>query len=243
MIKLEIEISSDDLVAMDMMGQCLSQIAKHKTKNKLPTVDEAKDLISKVAKTDKPLTTKTETPSTDARDKAAADAKAGLEDATSAGPGDPKDLGPDTNGIPWDARIHSKEKTKKKDGTWKVTRNLNEGFVESIVAELKAKSETVEGPPKDDDPVDPPPQDEAAVEGPPQGEAAVEGPPQDDAPVAPTIVLLTVKVGKITKAKRATMEEIDAIASIHGFSTFREFMSTQDNEKIVSFNKALDAIK
>lgn len=48
----------------------------------------------------------------------------------------PPDL--DARGFPWDARIHSGVKTKKKDGTWKNARGKGADLVASVEAELTA---------------------------------------------------------------------------------------------------------
>jgi hypothetical protein len=44
----------------------------------------------------------------------------------------------DAEGIPWDGRIHVDSKNKVKDGTWRLKRKLDEAYVESVKAELKA---------------------------------------------------------------------------------------------------------
>jgi hypothetical protein len=42
--------------------------------------------------------------------------------------------------MPWDARIHQKAKSKKKDGTWKLQKGIDMNLVQSVTAELaKAK--------------------------------------------------------------------------------------------------------
>ena len=43
----------------------------------------------------------------------------------------------DSDGYPWDRRIHSGAKTKVKDGTWKKLRNLDPGLIEDVQAELE----------------------------------------------------------------------------------------------------------
>jgi hypothetical protein len=43
----------------------------------------------------------------------------------------------DSNGIPWDGRIHSKSKAKVTGGTWRLRRNLQPGIAEAVTAELK----------------------------------------------------------------------------------------------------------
>ena len=47
----------------------------------------------------------------------------------------PKDL--DSEGLPWDDRIHAKSQTKIADGTWRKGKNLAAGVYDGIVAELR----------------------------------------------------------------------------------------------------------
>lgn len=45
----------------------------------------------------------------------------------------------DSEGLPWDARIHGETKTTNKDGTWRAKRGLNDGaMVQRVKAELLA---------------------------------------------------------------------------------------------------------
>lgn len=44
----------------------------------------------------------------------------------------------DERGFPWDDRIHSGTRAKNKDGTWRQKRNLPDGVVERVEAELRA---------------------------------------------------------------------------------------------------------
>ena len=52
----------------------------------------------------------------------------------------------DSEGIPWDKRIHSASRGKVKDGTYRQKRNLEAEFVETIKAELKRKIERAKNP-------------------------------------------------------------------------------------------------
>ena len=49
----------------------------------------------------------------------------------------------DSDGVPWDERIHTKKKTiRKKDGTWTPIKNLDKEFYAGVIAELKAGAPT-----------------------------------------------------------------------------------------------------
>lgn len=41
----------------------------------------------------------------------------------------------DSEGMPWDARIHSSAKSKTQDGKWKLARNVDKALVEAVKAE------------------------------------------------------------------------------------------------------------
>lgn len=45
----------------------------------------------------------------------------------------------DDSGMPWDARIHSKNKSKKQDGTWRLLKNVDKALLESVTQELHAR--------------------------------------------------------------------------------------------------------
>ncbi|MGJ0509082.1 MAG: hypothetical protein ACR652_18565 [Methylocystis sp.] len=44
----------------------------------------------------------------------------------------------DKNGLPWDNRIHSREKTKTKDGAWKYKRGVADNVIADVEQELRA---------------------------------------------------------------------------------------------------------
>lgn len=66
----------------------------------------------------------------------------------------------DSEGVTWDARIHSSERGKKIDGTWKLRRGVDKDLAASVLAELRAKSKfpgTVVAPPSAPPPPPAPP--------------------------------------------------------------------------------------
>lgn len=44
----------------------------------------------------------------------------------------------DSDGIPWDERIHSESRATNRDGTWRKRKNLDDGVYDRVMAELKA---------------------------------------------------------------------------------------------------------
>ena len=79
----------------------------------------------------------------------------------------------DTQGMPWDIRIHARTKTKMKDGSWKKLRGVGPNVVKQVEAELKAVQNIPAPPPSVAVPV--PPVTAAAVQAPAVAVAAVPG--------------------------------------------------------------------
>jgi hypothetical protein len=81
----------------------------------------------------------------------------------------------DTDGLPWDNRIHSTPASKKKDGRWRGKRGLDDATRQAVTAELK---QAMAAPAAGEAPVIPPPMFEEAAPGvplpPPNGDVAVD---------------------------------------------------------------------
>lgn len=90
--------------------------------------------------------------------------------------------GLDSQGIPWDARIHASTKTKLQDGSWKIRRNLDPKTVAEVLDELKGRK----GDPVQSD-VPPPPVAQAATIVAPPPAAAVEVTPPPVAQAAAVV--------------------------------------------------------
>lgn len=52
----------------------------------------------------------------------------------------------DSNGLPWDSRIHARTKTKNKDGSWKGLRGVGPKMLDKVEGELKTVQEIPESP-------------------------------------------------------------------------------------------------
>jgi len=50
--------------------------------------------------------------------------------------------GLDSNGLPWDARIHSSSKERNKDGSWRIRRNISPELVETVTDQLRGIHKT-----------------------------------------------------------------------------------------------------
>lgn len=70
--------------------------------------------------------------------KAVANRMAALIEPTILGQPMPSgDIEVDSKGMPWDARIHSTNKGRSKDGSWRLRRNVDESLVTQIEGELR----------------------------------------------------------------------------------------------------------
>lgn len=99
----------------------------------------------------------------------------------------------DTDGLPWDFRIHARTKTKMKDGSWKKLRGVGPELVKKVEAELKA---AVSAPAAPSIPVPPP-----AI-------PAIPVPPASTAPGFADLMTLVTKAITEGKLKRDQVTEI-----------------------------------
>lgn len=114
----------------------------------------------------------------------------------------------DSNGLPWDERIHSGTKGKNKDGSWKKRKNVDDATVNRISAELRAAvsanagtTVTTTAPPA------------------PAAPAAPGGLAAPAAPAAPQLSpfqLLTQKVGPLVNEGVLTNDWLNQVAEFYG---------------------------
>lgn len=52
----------------------------------------------------------------------------------------------DSEGMPWDERIHNSRKTKNQDGTWRKKRGVDQSLVDEVEAELKGQPKAAPAP-------------------------------------------------------------------------------------------------
>lgn len=119
-------------------------------------------------------------------------AAAGTATNQSATVAPPANAAVDSEGIPWDARIHSETRKTNADGTWRYRRNLDAAVKQAVYAELKAAAGQQVSPPAAPvgatgtshiPMVAPPPP--AAVAPPPPAAEVVAPPPPASATVLP----------------------------------------------------------
>lgn len=132
----------------------------------------------------------------------------------------------DASGVPFDIRIHQKTRNKKKDGTWKIRKGLDDAIVESVMRELAPRirigsqptvtpapagaSAPVSLPPIPPPPgpafVPPPPPDTAAFAPPPP--PATAGASSETQAAPDPFRTLVLKITKARAANRLTPEEV-----------------------------------
>lgn len=86
----------------------------------------------------------------------------------------------DKHGLPWDGRIHSREKTKLKDGAWKYKRGVSDEEVNAVEAQLRGVMAIPAPATTDAPPPPPPPPSDPSAPPPPQPAPATEGPTFSD---------------------------------------------------------------
>jgi hypothetical protein len=135
----------------------------------------------------------------------------------------------DVRGLPWDARIHSRTKSKLANGEWKVARNTDPALVTQVENELKALAMV----PNDNTapiitsvPTPPPAVNNATVPTPPQ-------------PGALTLPDFMRKVSELITAGRLPQNEFIAILNAQGLASTTDIMPNQD--KLPAINAAVDA--
>lgn len=118
----------------------------------------------------------------------------------------------DSDGIPWDNRIHAGSKTQCKDGTWKLRPGVDKTVVDQVRAELKG----VQAIPAPAAPAAPPAPLTLAPD-----VAPVVAPPPTPAPSAgpTTFAELIKEVGAAIGAGRLTPDQVNGACQVHGLPT------------------------
>lgn len=136
--------------------------------------------------------------------------------AASAAPANPAGIEVDTNGLPWDERIHAGGRAKNKDGTWRAKRGVNDGAkVKAIEAELRqALAAGVPLAPPGPVPVAPP--------------AAPQPPAPPAAPAAETFASLMVKIQTRKAGGTISDDQIAATLAQLGLSALGQLATRPD---------------
>lgn len=107
----------------------------------------------------------------------------------------------DTDGLPWDARIHAGTKNKNADGRWKAKKGINDpALVERVKAELRQVMGTAPAP----------------VAAPMPAPAVTVNAPAVPTPNIDTFVALVGRAAAAMNAGKITQDEVNAIAARWG---------------------------
>ena len=135
----------------------------------------------------------------------------------------------DSEGLPWDSRIHSSSKAKNADGTWRIKRNSDKEFVAGVVAELK-KVMAIPAPTAVTSP--------SAVEPPPT--VATVPPPPVAAPAADTLAGLMDYIMERNRLGTLPMATVTHTVKAQGLGSLRDLDTRPD--LIPAFKAALEAV-
>ncbi len=139
----------------------------------------------------------------------------------------------DARGLPWDARIHSREKTKISNGNWKNKRGVEPDMLAAIEAELSKIMAIPEPPPlAPAAPVTPPP----AIVPPPSAVTPTATPASLSSGTFPALMQ---KLTSAIAAKTLTNDQALVIAKQHGFESLPGLISRPD--LIPQVEAAIDA--
>jgi hypothetical protein len=128
----------------------------------------------------------------------------------------------DSEGLPWDARIHASTKTfRLSDNTWKLARNIEPAKVEAVKAELRAAMSAPGPLASVAAPVPPAPVDQPVIPPAPTAPAAVIPTPPAPAPTGTAPTTFPDFVSRVTamqNADKIAFTEIVAVCQKHGLA-------------------------
>ncbi|AFC22685.1 hypothetical protein VchM-138_0006 [Vibrio phage vB_VchM-138] len=238
---IKFELPNDDALVLKHVGLALQNIAAELSGE---SVVQQPSLKQALGCTQRLEPVSDDAPETDTTAQQYASlAKDGVIDDTPPPPANDTGVELDVNGLPWDGRIHSANKTQNSDGSWRNARQPKNfdgdwaQYIKEIEAELKAATGVTPPPPpvdtepQDDTPPPPPvdtePQDDTPppppVDTEPQDDTPppppVDSEPQDDTPPPPFGQTVTEPVKNVTFA--ALMKLVttnagkDSVAKVH----------------------------
>ncbi|AFC22390.1 hypothetical protein F353_gp08 [Vibrio phage CP-T1] len=221
---IKFELPNDDALVLKHVGLALQNIAAELISERVSTPTLQLPHNPKIVEAlERYAQARNDVPETDTTAQQYASlAKDGIIDDTPPPPANDTGVELDVNGLPWDGRIHSANKTQNSDGSWRNARQPKNfdgdwaQYIKEIEAELKAATGVTPPPPVDtetqDDtppppPVDTEPQDDTPpppVDSESQDDTPpppVDSEPQDDTPPPPFGQTVTEPVKNVTFAE------------------------------------------
>jgi hypothetical protein len=134
----------------------------------------------------------------------------------------------DSQGLPWDERIHSSSRAINADGSWRQKRGVSELIVGKVTAELQAAASD-DTPPPPAEPVDDTPPPPSATGGNEPAATASEAPAATTAPSGMAgYQAFMSRVSRDMKAKGLTYVKLDEHAREIGLAKFTELSKNLD---------------
>lgn len=124
---LEIKLQSDDVVALTAMGEALIKMANHHSDGEVPLHNITTITAEQVKESTAPASQAPEQMSEDEEQENIEAVKQAVDNQL------------DTDGLPWDSRIHHKDKKTNSDGTWQVRRRPTSEFTKEEWGEYVSK--------------------------------------------------------------------------------------------------------
>lgn len=134
----------------------------------------------------------------------------------------------DTNGLPWNAKIHSESKAKNQDGTWRYRRNTDKALIAQVEAELRAAMglpAPTAAPAPNVPPVPTPPASPSAAAAPvippiPTAPGSVAPAAPSPAPGVPVndFLGLVERITPLIAAQKLTQDEVKMACGLSGLS-------------------------
>lgn len=145
----------------------------------------------------------------------------------------------DVKGLPWDSRIHSREKTKLSSGAWKYKR----GVPEKVVADVESELRNLMAIPASGTMAPPPPLDHVTAVTAPPSTPVIPPPPVTTAPTVnpssePFPALMT-KVASAIAARKLNQSQVIAIVNGQGVPSLPGLIQRPD--LIPNIEAAIDA--
>lgn len=151
----------------------------------------------------------------------------------------------DASGLPWDARIHTKMKSKKRDNTWKNIRGVDKTLLAQVEAELREKYPVTTGnapaAPAGDTPAAPSAPSAPAAPAAPSPPAAPSAPATGVDPNAEQRAKVVAEVQRLTDTHRVDYDSIvEVLETMGNAKTFEELKPEYYDQAFLKFKTWAD---
>jgi hypothetical protein len=134
----------------------------------------------------------------------------------------------DADGLPWDARINADSRGTVKDGTWRLKKQLDPAFLESVKTELRAAMAAATVPPAPPAATVPPAPPAATVPPAPPAATVPAAPQADSEPAPLSFAGFIQAITKRQVAGTLTVQEVNQVCARYGLATMALLNSRPD---------------